>query len=221
MRDQQPLIDRLAAELAPVRRFRPARIALSLWALAWVSVVAMTLLTGPLRHGAMRQLLDAPQFAVESLVGLLAGALLTCAALMLAAPGRHGSRWLRFAVFAFVAWVGAYVIGLVLPALEPSMLGKRAACDIEVVAFSIPVLLVGAWALRRGYLLDGWLGGLALGLAAGAVPALLMEFACMYDPAHILIHHLAPVAVTGLLGVGLGRAVAPRPMVGKTLDAAD
>jgi hypothetical protein len=30
-------------------------------------------------------------------------------------------------------------------------------------------------------------------ISAAAVPALLMQFACMYDPAHILSHHILPI----------------------------
>jgi hypothetical protein len=45
------------------------------------------------------------------------------------------------------------------------------------------------------------------GAAAAAVPGLFMQLACMYDPAHILTHHLAPIGVVAALGGLLGLLV--------------
>ena len=45
---------------------------------------------------------------------------------------------------------------------------------------------------------------MALGLAAGMLPALYMQIACMYLPAHILQFHILP----GLMVVFVGAAVA-------------
>jgi hypothetical protein len=84
------------------------------------------------------------------------------------------------------------------------MLGKREGCNLEVLLFSIPTLLIGAIALRRGYVLRPWAAGATLGVAAGAVPALVMQFACMYEPRHILLFHLAPVVLVGVLGIAIG-----------------
>ena len=209
-RNQQSLIDDLTADLKPVRALRPVRLAASLWALTWLSAIVLTLLTGPLRPGVAGQLTGSPQFAIESFVGLLAGGLFALAAAMLAVPGRHGTRWFGIAAVALAAWVGAYVIGLYAPALEPSMLGKRGACYLEVFVFAVPTLAWGRWALRRGYVLDGWLAGAALGTVAGAAPALLMQLACMYETHHILIYHLGPVVLTALVGAWLGHASTSR-----------
>ena len=42
------------------------------------------------------------------------------------------------------------------------------------------------------------------GAAAGAIPGLIMQFACMYVPSHILAFHVGPIAVLALLGAVLG-----------------
>ena len=43
-----------------------------------------------------------------------------------------------------------------------------------------------------------------LGLASSAVPALLMQFACMYEPAHIFKYHLLPGLSVGAIGAIAG-----------------
>ena len=45
---------------------------------------------------------------------------------------------------------------------------------------------------------------MSLGLAAGMLPALYMQLACMYEPTHILSMHILP----GLLMVLAGAAIA-------------
>jgi len=55
--------------------------------------------------------------------------------------------------------------------------------------------------------------GALLGAAAGAIPGLVMQFACMYEPTHILAYHLAPVGLLTLLGA----AIAPRLLAPKAL----
>jgi len=52
--------------------------------------------------------------------------------------------------------------------------------------------------------------GAVLGAAAGAIPGLLMQLACMYLPEHALTHHVAPVAALAALGAVLGPLVLRR-----------
>jgi hypothetical protein len=44
-----------------------------------------------------------------------------------------------------------------------------------------------------------------IGLAAGATPALIMQFACMYVPVHIITHHLLPGLMLGVIGLIAGK----------------
>jgi hypothetical protein len=90
------------------------------------------------------------------------------------------------------------------------MLGKREGCWMQVLAFGMPPLLAGLWALRALAPLRRALAGALLGAAAGALPGLLMQAACMYVPEHILTAHIAPIAGLAAIGALLGRLVLRR-----------
>jgi hypothetical protein len=106
-----------------------------------------------------------------------------------------------------VAWIGMYVFGVFDPALEPSMAGKREHCWIEAFIYGAPGLALGCYALRRLWPLHGAWSGALLGLAAGAIPALIMQFACMYAPLHIIVFHLLPGLALGAVGAAVGTIV--------------
>jgi hypothetical protein len=84
------------------------------------------------------------------------------------------------------------------------MAGKRPHCFLEVLIYGAPVLVVGLVLLRRLAPLDRRRTGVVLGAAAGAMPGLLMQLACMYVPEHILTYHIAPAVALALLGGLLG-----------------
>jgi hypothetical protein len=212
MRPREEWIRDLVDDLRPVHRaLTPATMA-ALWLLAsWIFVVGATLATGSLRPGVGAQLASAPRFALECLLGLTAGALLIRASSRLSIPNPLGAARLAAPALAILMlWVGAYGVGLLWPALEPSMLGKRAHCYLQTLMYSGPPMLVALWLLRRAAPLDRRGAGALAGAAAGALPALMMQLACMYDPGHILGHHLAPIAATALLGAILGQALLRR-----------
>jgi acyl-CoA synthetase (NDP forming) len=58
--------------------------------------------------------------------------------------------------------------------------------------FEIPPLLAGLWLARRRYVLRSSRAGALIGLAAGMMPALFMQLACMYEPSHIMTFHIVP-----------------------------
>jgi hypothetical protein len=204
--DRSALIDQLAENLPPVKPPRALAASVALWLLAsWAIVLALTFATGPLRPGAFGQLLESSRYALEAALGLgLAGAAIW-GALALGIPGAGSPRRrigpaLALAVF----WVGAFAYGILDPAVDPSMLGKRAHCTVETFAYAVLPLLIGIVALRRrAPLRRAWAGAL-VGAAGAALPALAMQFACMYDPVHILWNHLAPVAAMALAGAVSG-----------------
>jgi hypothetical protein len=204
--DRQSLIEDLVADLKPVAR--PGRIwpLLTAWlTLSWVVVLIAMLLVAPFRPGAFQQLLSVPRFFIENLIGLLSFALLALAAFKLAIPGRArlpGSLWLPLLLMA--AWIAAYLLDLFAPSLTPSMLGKRPWCFVEVLAFGAPVLLFALFQLRRLAPIHRRGRGFLIGLAAGAIPGSLMQLACMYQPGHILTHHIAPIFALGLVGALVG-----------------
>lgn len=211
MNRQQEIIAKLTAELTPVKPVPPPlRVAVFWWLGSWLFVILVTLLTGPLRPGAFVQLATHAQFAAETLVGLLAAALIAAWAFESSIPGAGRSGLLGIGLIAAAVWFFAYVVGLEYPALEPSMAGKRAACVLETLLFAGPPMAVGIWLTNRYYFPLAPLQNAALiGLAGAMLPALFMQFACMYDPAHILSYHILPIPGVVLVGV-IGSSLARR-----------
>jgi Negative regulator of sigma F len=212
---QQELIAQLTAELTPVRAASPPLRVAGLWWLgSWLFVIIVTLLTGPLRPGALVQLVTHAQFAAESLVGLLAAALIAAWAFEDSIPGARRHGLLQVGLVAAALWLIAYVVGLEYPALEPSMAGKRAGCVLQTLLFAGPPMAAGVWLIHRNYFPLAPLRSAALiGLAGAMLPALFMQFACMYDPAHILRFHILPipgVVVVAVMGAWVARRVFSR-----------
>jgi hypothetical protein len=212
MRRREDLIDELAESLVPAPRLASASAAALAWLLAGAAVVAgITLATGPLRPGLVRQLTSEPSFAVDLLLGVLAGGAAALASMRLRIPGlASGARAAALPLLLFAAWAGWQLFEWSQQAGPPSMLGKREGCVFEVVLFALPTLALAFWLVRRAAPLErGWTG-LVAGLAAGVLSALAMQLACMDAPLHSLGLHLAPVLVAGGLGGLLGRWLLPR-----------
>jgi len=205
-------ITSLVDALEPVRPVgRTGARSLAWLAFAWLGAISVTLAVGPMRPDALAQLAKHPAFLVESLLGLASGVLLAVGAFALCIPGDRPVRRALPAVSLLVLWAGSYVYALVDPALPGSMLGKRPGCELQVFLLSIPLLCLGLWSARRLVPLYPAVSGGLLGAAAGAIPALLMQFACMYLPTHILSHHMAPVFVLAALGAWLGKRLLAFP----------
>lgn len=205
-KSREQLIAELNADLAPVRGGQATRWLLPAWlaAAALVSLTAL-LVTGPLRAGSVAALVSAPQFLLESLTGVAAIAALAWAGVQLSVPSLRSPLALIAApLLLLTAWIAFYVYGLVDPALVPGMTGKREGCWYETTLIGVPALVLGLVFARRLWPLHGARTGLVFGLAAGAVPALLMQFACMYIPQHILLHHVAPGLLLGPVGAVAG-----------------
>lgn len=205
MVDKEEFLDELSADLQPVSRLSTGA-SVTLWLIAsWAFVVAVTFATGDLRPGWLEQIQRSPRFLAECALGLITGIVVFRTGLLLSVPGRL--TWRRAVPFAlsFVAvWIGAYLYGLYVPALEPSMVGKRPGCFRETFLFaSVPLALGLLLVARRAPLQRAWVGAL-VGASSAALPALMMQIACMYDPRHILQFHLMPVVITGLVGGVLG-----------------
>ena len=96
------------------------------------------------------------------------------------------------------------------PALEPSMIGKRELCYLEVLAQSVPLMIIGLLLVRTLYPVNGRVSGALVGAVAGIVPAWIMQMACMYIVPHGLTHHLLPIAATVTVGGLLGSWLAVR-----------
>jgi hypothetical protein len=177
--------------------------------LGGLATLALVLGVGAMRPGAGAQLTSSVPLAGEALIGLVAGIAFTLGAVSFAVPGATRGRALTIGAIALLTWVVLLIVGLFAPALPPSTVGARNACYLQVILFAVPMFTIGVAVLRGGYVTNGWAGGAVLGIASGALPALAMQFACMYEPLHGLEFHLAPVAFTGVLGAVAGRLVLP------------
>lgn len=204
-RSRIDLIKDLTTDLPPVRPRNSTFLPASLWfVVSWIYVIAMSLYLGPLREGALQSLIKSPQFAFESYIGLVAGGLFCLIAFQESIPGIR-KRWMHWLSYATaLSWIGCYIAGLSFPAIEPSMIGKRAHCVLEAYLYSGPPLIVGYILIYRRFPLDSIRAGMFLGISAGMLPALFMQIVCMYEPQHILTHHIAPISVIVVSGALLG-----------------
>ena len=204
-RNRIDLIQNLSSNLSPVRRQSSIFYPGLLWfIISWVYVVTLSLFLGPLRVGALNALVTNPQFAFESFIGLISGALFCIIAFQESIPGLHRNWLVRLSYLTALLWVGCYIVGLSFPAIDPSRLGKRAHCVLEAYLYSMPPMIVGYLLIYQRFPLNSLRAGLFIGISAGMLPALFMQISCMYDPRHILTHHLGPALVVILIGMILG-----------------
>ena len=206
------LIAELASTASPIKRPGQTTRGTLLWlVLAGCLTTLGILASGPLVMTRWPQVLHAPQFLFESLLGVAAIMTLATVAFKTGIPSPTPLvRRLILPLVVLAAWLGMQVYGLIEPALEPSMAGKRAHCWLEALLTGVPGLMLGCLAVRRLWPLHGVWTGALLGLASGAIPALMMQFICMYEPTHALKYHLLPGLITGLVGALVG-AFALRP----------
>ena len=201
MNDRDDLIDSLCADLEPVKPAMPPDRQALLWlGISAVYVILVTAYLGPLRPNALQQLLTVPRFFVETAMGVVAIALVGVCAFRAAVPGRLSRRFAKVSMALLVIWLLQYVIGLVDPSLEPSMLGKREPCWLQAMLIAIPPMLVAFVLTRRLYPLNPLATSVSFSLAAGLLPALYMQLACMYVVPHILKYHILPGLAVALLG---------------------
>lgn len=204
-RSRLDLIKQLSSNVPPVQRRGNVLLPAMLWfSLSWIYVISLSLYLGPLRPNAIESLLISPQFAFESTVGFISGALFCLIAFQESIPGLRRQRLIYLTYFSAILWISCYVVGLWFPALEPSLIGKRAHCVLEAYLYSIPPLSIAYLIIYLRFPLNSLQAGVFMGIGAGMLPALFMQFSCIYDPQHMLTHHIGPITVTVIAGALLG-----------------
>jgi hypothetical protein len=205
---REDLIAELSTGLQPARPPLPLALSAGLWLLLSACfVIAITHWFGPIRPTALSQLATEPRFLLETLLGVLAISYTTVVAFRAAIPGALTRRSALIGAGLMLLWLANYLIGLLSPALAPSMLGKRPHCVVETLLFGLPLAGLAFIMSRRLYSLRPVYTASLFGLAAGMLPALYMQIACMYVPLHILTMHILPgllVAVVSALCVYVG-----------------
>lgn len=209
---REQLISALSADLRPIGKPAGRGAIVVLWLLGAALISSGILLfDGPFRAGFAQQLLSSPRFLFESLLGMATIAFLGVAGLRLAIPDITPlRRRVLWPLLMLAGWLALYAYGFQAPSLPPSMDGKRSQCLLESALAGVPALIWGLYLVRRWWPLHGAWTGLLLGCAAGAMPALLMQLACMYTPAHIFLYHLLPGLGLGAVGALAGALVLRR-----------
>lgn len=210
MKQRESLINQLASDLEPVQTVGGGVAWRAfLWlALSTSYVVFASAAVGPVRPGAIEQLITQPRFLLECLAGIAAIVLLAYTGFRSAVPGALSRRGLVFAIGFTLLWLVNYPLGFISPALEPSMLGKRYPCYLETLMLGLPPAIAAVYWQQKLFPLRPVVSAMLIGLAAGMLPALYMQIACMYAPAHILLWHILPgVLVACLAPVALLPAV--------------
>jgi hypothetical protein len=204
MDSRDDLISDLSNELNPVQRAPNVnRLALVWLVLGAAFVVLATFLAGPVRPGAFAQLTSESRFLLESSLGLVAIIWTGLLAFRSAVPARLSRGFAWAGAILMISWLAQYVFGLIAPTLQPSELGKRSLCSLEVMIYSVPLILVALFYVRRLFPLNFVRTALSVGLAAGMIPALYMQLACMYEPVHILSFHILPGLIMALAAAAI------------------
>lgn len=206
MSEPDSTIRTLVDDLTPVGRPPDvSRYSATWWLLALIATGGVMALIAPFRPGVIDQLIASPRFAFESILGLVVTAGFAHAAFGLGIPDvRNPWQRARVALVLLAIWLALFGIATVAPVLEPSMLGKRPLCNLEVLLYAVPLTVAGIIVIRRMMPLDPAKTGAWMGFAAGLIPAWLMQIACMHEPWHIIKFHLAPTIGAALLGALLG-----------------
>lgn len=201
MSSRDSMIESLSKDLQPVATSVAVDSQAMLWMmLTVIYVIFVTQWLGPIRVDAFDQMVAVPRFFVESLLGLTAIIMLALAAFRAAVPGRLRP-WFAISSLALLAlWIANYAYGLIEPALAPSMAGKRELCWLQTATMTLPPIIAAVVLTRRLYPLSPLKTVFLFSLAAGMIPALYMQIACMYIPEHILSHHILPGLAVGVLG---------------------
>ena len=207
------LIDRLAADVTPVRRLLSPTQRAALWtALALVSVALGVVYFG-VRHDI------ATAWANPGLLARLA--LLTTtmwlsvvSAFRLSVPGgdtRAFARWWPLMLLGvLVAFSAAEVVSAWLVGDAGSPLHSW-TCVRKVAFVGVVPAIVSVTLISRGYAIEPRWTALLGVLAAAAAGALTSELACpIQAPIHIMLWHIAPVVVSTAVGALVGTLVVER-----------
>jgi hypothetical protein len=203
----------LIQELATSPAVPPGASAITPRALRWLAsatVIALLaiVLREPLREAWLAQLMAAPRELLAAGMASLAILSAGLAAFRSGVPSPTSP--LRHAFWPLVfglAWIGLLALGALGGENGASTARSRAYCWLEVFAYGAPGLWLGLLALRRLWPLHGAWSGALLGFAAGAIPALIMDLACVNEPGHSLAYHVVPGLALAAAGALAGARV--------------
>lgn len=193
------LVDRLAANLQPVRRLWPVRVRLGLWLLLQLALLGWV---ATHTHNDFMRKLEAPRYLLEVVLFAAAAVLAALIALRSTIPGTPA----RMSVLASTLLL--LLAGVALLMTQPLDTGYLLSQFIDLGRIcAIHTCLLAAlpfatlwWAVRRGAPMRAGTAGLAIGTAAGLFSFALMRLKCPNDERlHLLTWHLLPAVLIALL----------------------
>ena len=198
-----PLIDRLAGDLKPVRPRRAARDGLIFAVLCGVEL-GLFLALGPTRPD-MPAAMDMPSFWWKlGSLGLIA-ALGATVAILSFDPARSPQRGLRWVVRLFACSLAA---GWLIDAGRSGLPDWAARlnwydglhCVAKMVLLSVPAVMGLGLLMRRGAATDQAGTAVAVGIAAASWGAFVFVFACPYDdPLYIALWYTVGCGIVTLI----------------------
>jgi hypothetical protein len=178
--------------------------------LSWAIVGGAILASGPLRDGIVADLVASPRFPIELAFGFAAGLAAIWAGLEIGVPGGPSAfRSWTPPVLLFSAWILVIGYGLIQPSGPPTMNDKRLHCFMQTLMISLPPYTAALYFLRGRIAYAQTQTGVLVGSAAATIPALWMYVACQAEPLHVLIFHLSPILIVGLLGAVVAKRTLP------------
>lgn len=192
------LIDRLCAELTPVRRTRSPLAYAGIW-LVFVVISALALAPFADLGTMARRLAAAPEMWLAVVGSTLTAVLAAIAVLQLSLPDRRPA-WVWLPMPATALWVGASGVGclrgLVVPEAHAADWAEARLCLAFIIGFSLPLSLL-LWRLTAcGFPLRPRRTTALTGLASAAAAATLLSLFHPFDLAALdLLVHVAAVAL--------------------------
>jgi hypothetical protein len=201
--DTERLIERLAGELQPVRRWRHAGWRAATWLLV-VAALTAALVMHFANLAVFAQRVAQPRVALECIATALTGVSAVFAAFMLTVPG-NSPRWMALPLPPFLLWLGASGLGCLRNGWvnhgAEGIVGESAHCFVFILAASVPLAVALFATLRRARPIAP-LPVAALGLlGVAAIAAFVLQFFHPFDVTAIdLALHLAAVGLVVLIG---------------------
>lgn len=193
------LVQRLAADLKPVRRLRGVGWRTLLWAVFALSCVAIGVWALGARADLPWKVRD-PFYLLKNALLLSIFAASARSAFLLSVPGAERSVAARALPMAgLLLWVCLNAAGA---STEPLPLASPGfPCVLRMAALALPPAVAILLALRRAAPLSpGWTGWFAL-LSAASLAMLGTQFVCAKDdPLHLFLWHFGPVLAAALIG---------------------
>jgi hypothetical protein len=192
------LIERLAADAAPVRRLRPPWLRASLWLLAVAAAAAILLPFFADFHLFARKCAD-PKFVLELIGTVLTGIAAVVAAFYLSLPDRSGL-WALLPVPPLALWLASSGYNCyrewITIGTNGWSLGESSHCFGTILGFSIPLGIALFLVLRRARPIAPMPAAALGGLGIAGISAFLLQFNHPVDASFLdLGMHAAAVAI--------------------------